>query len=46
MKEEQNDKIKSINVLKEVPLKISLRNVEWSRTKCCWPEGDPKLKRF
>ena len=39
-------KIKSLNVLKEVPLKISLRNVEWSRTKCCWPEGDPKLKGF
>ena len=46
--EERNtkEKTKSFNILKEVPLKISLRNVEWSRTKCCWPEGDPKLKGF
>ncbi len=33
-----NDKI--------VPLKIKLRGVQWSRTKCCWPEGDPKQNDF
>ena len=29
-----------------MPLKIKLRGVQWSRTKCCWPEGDPKLNDF
>ena len=24
---------------KIIPLKIKLRDVQWSRTKCCWPEG-------
>ena len=31
---------------REIPLKLSLRDVEWSRIKCCWPNGDPKLKGF
>ena len=31
---------------KELPLKILLRKVEWSRNRCCWPEGDPKLTGF
>ena len=31
---------------KVIPLKIKLRGVQWSRTKCCWPEGDPKLNDF
>ena len=30
----------------ELPLKIKLRNVQWSRSKCCWPEGDPKQNNF
>ena len=30
----------------DIPLKIKLRNVQWSRTKCCWPEGDPKQNDF
>ncbi len=29
-----------------IPLKIKLRSVQWSRIKCCWPEGDPKQKEF
>ena len=29
-----------------IPLKIKLRGVQWSRTKCCWPEGDPKQNDF
>ena len=29
-----------------LPLKIKLRGVQWSRTKCCWPEGDPKQNSF
>ena len=31
---------------KNIPLKIKLRSVHWSRTKCCWPEGDPKQNNF
>ena len=31
---------------KIVPLKIKLRSVQWSRIKCCWPEGDPKQNDF
>ena len=31
---------------KVIPLKIKLREVQWSRTKCCWPEGDPKQNDF
>ena len=23
-----------------------LRDVEWSRNRCCWPIGDPKLPGF
>ena len=30
----------------ELPLKIMLRDVEWSRNRCCWPIGDPKLPGF
>ena len=30
----------------DLPLKIKLRSVQWSRTKCCWPEGDPKQNDF
>ena len=29
-----------------IPLKILLRDVEWSRNSCCWPIGDPKLPGF
>ncbi len=39
---EKNNEISNINL----PLKIKLRNVQWSRTKCCWPEGDPKQNDF
>ena len=31
---------------KQLPLKILLREVEWSRNRCCWPIGDPKLPGF
>ena len=40
-----NEKNSKIN-LDELPLKLILRNVEWTRTKCCWPIGDPKLQGF
>ncbi len=40
--DEKNNKITDENL----PLKIKLRRVHWSRTKCCWPEGDPKQNEF
>ena len=30
---------------KDIPLKLKLRNVEWSRTRCCWPKGDPSIQK-
>ena len=24
-----------------LPLRLELRQLEWSRSKCCWPTGDP-----
>jgi len=39
---EKNIETSNINL----PLKIKLRSVQWSRTKCCWPEGDPKQNKF
>ena len=36
----------SKNTIEQLPLKIMLREVEWSRNRCCWPIGDPKLPGF
>ena len=30
----------------DLPLKLALRNINWSRSKCSWPIGDPKSKNF
>ena len=29
-----------------LPLRLKLRKLKWSRSKCCWPSGDPKLSGF
>ena len=29
-----------------LPLRLELRQLEWSRSKCCWPTGDPKKNGF
>ena len=42
----KNQKIIVEGNIKELPLKILLRDVEWSRNRCCWPIGDPKLPGF
>lgn len=39
-------KLSSHENKKELPLKLLLRDVEWSRNACCWPDGDPKLPGF
>ena len=45
-KENLTDQKHNENNNKNIPLKIKLRGVQWSRTKCCWPEGDPKQNDF
>ena len=42
----KNKNIANFETSKELPLKILLREVEWSRNRCCWPIGDPKLPGF
>ena len=29
-----------------LPLRLELRKLSWSRSKCCWPTGDPKKTGF
>jgi len=29
-----------------MPLKLALRKISWSRSKCSWPIGDPKSTSF
>jgi GcrA cell cycle regulator len=42
----KNQDVSNFETSKELPLKILLREVEWSRNRCCWPIGDPKLPGF
>ena len=42
----KNQETKNLDNNKALPLKIMLRDVEWSRNRCCWPIGDPKLPGF
>ena len=42
----KNENKADIQTDKELPLKLLLRDVEWSRNRCCWPLGDPKLPGF
>ena len=30
----------------ELPLRMALRKLNWSRSKCAWPTGDPKHNDF
>ena len=42
----KNENKADIKIDKDLPLKLLLRDVEWSRNRCCWPIGDPKLPGF
>ena len=42
----KNQETSPKNSTQQLPLKIMLREVEWSRNRCCWPIGDPKLPGF
>ena len=30
----------------DLPLRLALRKLNWSRSKCAWPSGDPKHSDF
>ena len=30
----------------DLPLRLALRKISWSRSKCVWPSGDPKTTNF
>lgn len=30
----------------EIPLRMALRKIKWSRLTCVWPSGDPKTVEF
>ena len=42
----KNQETKNSDNSRELPLKIMLRDVEWSRNRCCWPIVDPKFPGF
>ena len=44
----KTEKAKPVNDKEEqdLPLRLELRQLEWSRSKCCWPTGDPKKNGF
>ena len=31
---------------RDLPLRLVLRDIKWSRSKCVWPSGDPKTVEF
>ena len=31
---------------RDLPLRLALRGIHWSRSKCVWPTGDPKTIEF
>ena len=37
---------KIVESTKELPLRLALRQIKWSRSKCVWPHGDPKKVEF
>lgn len=42
----EKPKVVMPEVAENLPLRLELRQLEWSRSKCCWPTGDPKKNGF
>jgi GcrA cell cycle regulator len=42
----EKQKVAVPEVTENLPLRLELRQLEWSRSKCCWPTGDPKKNGF
>ena len=36
----------AVQVPEDLPLRLALRRLNWSRSKCVWPTGDPKHTDF
>ena len=45
-KAEKKEPVKVAMPKRDLPLRLELRQLEWSRSKCCWPSGDPKHNGF
>ena len=37
---------KTEEIADELPLRLALRKISWSRSKCVWPTGDPQTTDF
>ena len=42
----EKPKVQPVVEEQDLPLRLELRQLVWSRSKCCWPTGDPKKNGF
>ena len=42
----EKPKVEAVVEEQDLPLRLELRQLVWSRSKCCWPTGDPKKNGF
>ena len=42
----EKPKVEPVFEEQDLPLRLELRQLVWSRSKCCWPTGDPKKNGF
>ena len=42
----EKPKVELVVEERDLPLRLELRQLVWSRSKCCWPTGDPKKNGF
>ena len=42
----EKPKVEPVVEEQNLPLRLELRQLVWSRSKCCWPTGDPKKNGF
>lgn len=42
----EKPKVETVVEEQDLPLRLELRQLVWSRSKCCWPTGDPKKNGF
>jgi GcrA cell cycle regulator len=45
-KKVEKPKVEPVVEEQDLPLRLELRQLVWSRSKCCWPTGDPKKNGF
>jgi GcrA cell cycle regulator len=45
-KKVEKQKVEPVDEEQDLPLRLELRQLVWSRSKCCWPTGDPKKNGF